>query len=448
MAAALFPQVEFVHNFPALHVAFETAGALIALLAGFLIAGRFLRRARLTELVLVCSFGGLALCELAFATVPLHPGHGSADLPVWAALGGRAFGAVLFALAVFLPGRRLHRPGRALGIGAALVAVTPLLMAAAAVSFAPGLPGPTVAAPGLAGPASGPNAANILLRSELGLAMVYGLAAAGFLRRAERSHDEFDGWLAAAAVLAGTSHLNYFLYPGMYSQLFSLGDVFRFCSCAVLLAGSAREISSYWQALPRATAAAEQRRIAHDLRDGLGEELEYLLRNIDSLDGPAATEMGAHLRRAAERAQLAAHQAISRLAGPRGEPVSSIAGAADDDRRAGARTIRLRLRPRVPYLAGTWPRLREAAHLMNNSDAELIRRMARAQKRIFRILLVKDRCLHGSWASCEPSGGGARPLIVSLPAASLAGSGELRNLNDCSACHESGMNRARVNRSR
>jgi hypothetical protein len=226
--------------------------------------------------------------------------------------------------------------------------------------------------------------------------MIYGLAAAGFLRRAERSHDEFDGWLAAAAVLAGASHLNYFLYPAVYSQVFSLGDVFRFCSCAVLLAGSAREISSYWQALPRAAAAEEQRRIAHDLRDGLGEELEYLLRNIDSLDGPAATEMGAQLRRAAERAQHAAHRAIGRLAGPWSEPVGSMAGGANADRRAGVKTIRLRLRPRVLYLAGTWPRLRETAHFMNDPDAELIRRMAAVANRIFRILLVKRNCLCGS----------------------------------------------------
>lgn len=381
LVAALFPQLEFVHSLPALHVAFETAGALIALLAGVLIAGRFLRRSRLTELVLSCSLGVLALSELAFATVPVSPGHGSADLPVWAALSGRVFSAVLFALAVFLPGRRLRRPGLALGMGAALVAVTPLLVAGAAASFAPRLPGVTVAASGLAIPVrgSGLSADGVLLRSDLGLAMIYGLAAAGFLRRAERSHDEFDGWLATAAVLAGASHLNYFLYPGAYSQLFSLGDVFRLCSCAVLLAGSAREISSYWQALPQAAAAEERRRIARDLSDGLGEELAYLLRNLDSLDGPAATEMGAHLRRAAERAQLAAHQAISRLTGPRSGPVGVI-GAGNAGRGGGssftadggkARALRLRLRPRVLYLAGTWPRRRGAAHSMNDPADEL-----------------------------------------------------------------------------
>jgi signal transduction histidine kinase len=376
LAAALFPQLELVHWVPALHVAFETSGALIALLAGLLIAGRFLRRGYLTELTLVCSLGGLAVSELAFATVPVGTGHGS--LSVWAALGGQAFGAVLFTLAMFLPGRRLSRPGLALGMGAALVAVTPLLIALGAVAFAPRLPGASVAASaGLA---------------ELGLALIYGLAAAGFLRRAERSHDEFDGWLAVAALLAGASHLNYFLYPGMYSQLISLGDVFRLCSYAVLLAGSAREISSYWQALPQAAALEERRRIARDLDDSLGRELAYLLRNLDSLDGTAATESGAPLRRAAERAQLAAQQAVSRLAGTRSGPEGGAIAAGNAGGwgwpgftayggKAKALRLRPRLRPRprprVLFLAGTRPRRRGTGGAANYPDAGLIHRVDR-----------------------------------------------------------------------
>lgn len=368
LAAALFPELEVIRRLPALHVSFETAGALIALLAALLIVGRFLRRERVTELTLVCSLGVLAVSELAFATVPVGSGHGSLDLSVWAALGGRVIGAVLFALAVFLPDRRLRRPGFALGGGAVLVAVTPLLIAGAAVSFAPGLPAVSVSATGLTVPAgSGPSAGTILLRSDLAVMMIYGLAAAGFLRRAERSGDEFSGWLAAAAVLAGFSHLNYLLYPGIHGQLVSLGDVFRLGSYVVLLAGSAREISSYWQALPEVAALQERRRIARDLQDGLTGELAYLLRNLDTLDGSVETETGAQLRQAAERAQLAARMAISRLAPAGSEAVNdTIAGPV-----AGRRWLP-RFRPIGPHLAGVRWRSRGVEPVTNLPDGELL----------------------------------------------------------------------------
>jgi signal transduction histidine kinase len=365
LLAALFPQLEFFYRVPALHVAFETAGALIALLAGLLIAVRFLRRARPGELALACSLGALALSELAFATVPARPGNGSPDLSVWAALGGRALGAVLFALAVFMPGRRLRRPGFDLAMGAGVVAMTPLLIAGAAVAFASRLPDVPVAPTGLSLPAQPDlHADAVLLRSELALTMIYSLAAAGFLRRAEREHDELSGWLAVAAVLAAASHLNYFLYPS--SQLVSLSDVFRLCSYAVLLAGSAREISSYWRALPEAAALEERRRIARDLQDGLTWELAYLLRSLDSLDGTVGTETGAHLRAAAERAQLAARLAINRLACTRTEPVNVPVARAT----AGGRRRR---RPRVLHVVGARPRARGGGHAVNYPDGELPR---------------------------------------------------------------------------
>lgn len=358
LAAALFPQTEFVYHVPALHVAFETAGALIALLAALLIAGRFLRRARLPELTLACSLGGLALCELAFATVPAGPGGASQNLSVWAALAGRTVGAALFLIAVFVPARRLRHRGLALAAGTVAVAMTPLLIAGAAVWLAPRLPAVHVTATGLAVSARpGLDAETLLLRPELGLTMVYALAAAGLLRRAERSRDEFSGWLAAAAVLAAASHLNYFLYPSMYTQLVSLGDVFRLSSYAVLLAGSAREISSYWQALPE-KALQERWRVARDLQDWLAPELTYLLRNLGSLNGAVDTEVAAQLRSAAERAQLEARLAITRLAGVGdGHVTVSVARSAEPVR------LRVRAALHIRHPLGPRPRRRDAAGL-------------------------------------------------------------------------------------
>ena len=52
LTAALVPKLNFADRLPAPHVAVETAAPLIALLAAFLVFGRFLRRGRLTELAL------------------------------------------------------------------------------------------------------------------------------------------------------------------------------------------------------------------------------------------------------------------------------------------------------------------------------------------------------------------------------------------------------------
>jgi signal transduction histidine kinase len=334
VAVALLPQLDFAYRMPALYVAFETAAPLVALLAGLVVFGRFLRRAQLIDLALACSLGALALSELAFVTLPVLVGHVSQDLSVWAALGGRGVGAVLFALAAFLSRPRLRRPVKAAAASGTTVATTVLLIGVLAAVFAARWPTvPVVGTEPAAGhlPAVVPglsgrpdlHVAPGLLAAEIAVVVIYGLAAAGFLRRAQRSRDRFWGWLAVAAVLAAASHVNYVLYPGQYSPFVSLGDLFRLSFYAVVLAGSAREIWSYWRALSEVAVLEERRRIARDLHDGLAQELAYLVRNLESVDGPADRDMTARLHRTAERAQLEARLAISTLAAPRRQPVTT-----------------------------------------------------------------------------------------------------------------------------
>jgi len=322
LTAALVPKLDFADRLPAPHVAVETAASLIALLAAFLGFRRFLRRGRLTELALTCSLAALALSELAFVTVPVLAQHGSPDLSVWAALGGRAFGAALFAVAAFVPGRRLRRPWSALAVGAMAVLMVLLLIAFLAISFAARFPRLPVAV-AAQGPSVWPGlrAIAMLPLSELIVAAIYVLAAAGFVRLAQRYRDEFFGWLATAAVFAAASHVNYFLYVSWLSQFISIGDVFRLCFYVVLLAGCAREIWSYWRALSEAEVLEERRRIARDLHDGLAQELAYLLRNLKSLNGTVDAEAKARLMHTAERAQIEARLAVNTLGASRKQPV-------------------------------------------------------------------------------------------------------------------------------
>jgi signal transduction histidine kinase len=262
--------------------------------------------------------------NLFFLTVPALAGVVPPGLVIWGALAGSSLAAALFTLAAFVPRRRLRRPGLILAAGAAGVAAA-VLATALATELIERLPSEAAAPASSRSPAppdlQGRPAVLVLL---VLIALLYGVAAVGFFRRSRRAGDEFLGWLAIAAVLAAASHVNYLLYPSRVH----VGDVFRLCFYVVLLAGSMREIWSYWQALPEAAVAEERRRIARDLHDGLAQELVYLRRNLDSLDGEASGDTLTRLRRAVERAQFESRRAVGTLAAPAGQAIeTALAGA-------------------------------------------------------------------------------------------------------------------------
>jgi len=324
VAAALLPGVSFASRVTSLRAVAAVVPAILALVAGILVLGRLRRIARLNELALMCSLGMLALSGLAFVAVPLFLHRFWPDMSVWAALAGSIVGAGLFALAAFASRRRLRHPGLALACGAAVVTTTLLLIAVLAAAFAARLPAVPVATTAHGPPAApDPRIQTILRTAQLIAAASYGIAAAGFLRRSKQCHDELSCWLAISAVLAAAAHLNYFLHPALYVYFVSVGDVFLLCFYAVLLGGSARESWSYWRSVPEAAALAERRRIARDLHDGPAQELAYLMRNIDSLNGAVDKETKAYMRRAAERAELDIRLAIDAITAPRSKSVNA-----------------------------------------------------------------------------------------------------------------------------
>ena len=324
VAVALFPWPGFASRLPSLHVALDTALPLFALAASLLVICRLRRCARMDELTLGCSLGVLAVSEFAFVTVPLLLQRFWPELSVWAALEGSALGAVLFALAAYAPHRRLRRPGLALAACGAAATTTLLVIAALAVALASRLPRATFAAPLHSAPA-GPSLRSgaALAALEITVAAIYGLAAAGFVRRSEQFNNDYFGWLAISAVLASAAHVNYFLHPALYLRFVSVGDVFLLCFYVVLLAGPGREAWSRWRAAPQAAVLEERRRIARDLHDGAAQELAYLVRNLDALNGTVDTETKAHLRRAAKRAELDIRLAIDEIAAPRSQSVNA-----------------------------------------------------------------------------------------------------------------------------
>jgi signal transduction histidine kinase len=314
---ATFPQLQFTYYGASAHVALETAASLIALLAGFLVFGRLRRRGSLNDMLLACALAVLVLLNLCLLTMPVLAGLVSTTVIVWILLIGRSLCSVLFALSVFVPRRRVLRPGPVLAAsvtgGAAVVLLAAALLNGLAEPLAHRLADQlTIGWPTRPGFGGHP----ALLSLQLATTALYATAAIGFFRRARRNGDEFFGWLAIAGILAALSHLNYALYPSLYSSLIHVGDIFRLCFYTTLLAASMREISSYWHALSEVAVGRERKRIARDLHDGLAQELACLARNLDSLDGERGQETLSRMRGAVHRAQLESRRVVSTLAEP------------------------------------------------------------------------------------------------------------------------------------
>jgi signal transduction histidine kinase len=326
---AMLPDLHLFYQREDAGLVLETCGSLIAVMAAFLVYGRLLRRTYLDELLLASSLAVLALSNLFFVSVPLAAGWAPDDLTMLAAPFARSLGTVLFALAAFVPHRRLWRTGRILPLTGAAV-LTTLGLAAIFVhtfierwreKYASALLPRSLEEPAI-------HSHPVLLIFELLVALLCVLAAVGFLRRSRLFGDEFLGWLAVAAILAAASHVNYSLFPSLYSEnVLYTGDAFRLAFYLALLIGCLREIWSYWNQLSEAAVLHERRRIACDLHDGLAQELAYISRNLDRISrrpgadrAPAADPLR-RLRLAVERAQHESRRAISALAPARDQAV-------------------------------------------------------------------------------------------------------------------------------
>lgn len=307
----------FAYRQPSLHVALEMAESLIALLATLLVFARLRRGACLDGLALAAALGVLVLVNVLFITLPSLVEPLPHDLTVSATLSGRSLGASLLAVAAFAPLRRPRWPSLTAVAGAAGATIAPL-MAATAVSVFTWYLLQTFAAAAPLGwwPRLPVQPHSALRAAQIAAAVMYGVAAAGFARRAQRLGHAFDNWLATGAVFAAGAQVNYSLYPPPYIEWVKIGDAFYLFCYAVILAGSTHEIWSYWRTQSEAAVLEERQRIACDLHDGLAQELAYLARNLDSLRGEVDQHTLCRLRWATERAQREARRAVNALATP------------------------------------------------------------------------------------------------------------------------------------
>jgi signal transduction histidine kinase len=318
---SILPITRFAYRSDEAHVAIETAAFLVPALAAILFVGRTLRAYSRTDLLLAAALVLIAATNLFFSLIPAMAEEQPGPFATWAPVVGRLLGAAGFAAAALVADSALRNPRRALIRTFLGVAGLVVLIALVSALFADNLPRgvdphlspETSSRPRIVGH-------EVVLGVQIIALVLYGVAALGFLLRAERERDGLLLWVSISATLSAIARFNYFLFPSLYSEWVYVGDILRLAAYIALLIGVSRELLTYQRRAADAAVFEERRRLARELHDGLAQELAFLRSEGSRLSGtsdPAVMRMAT----AAERALGEARMAISALTTPIGEPL-------------------------------------------------------------------------------------------------------------------------------
>jgi len=211
--------VSFAYRSPSLHVAVETAAALISLLAAQLIYGRFRHSLDRRDLLLTAALVLFAGSNLLFSAVPAIADAGPDSFSTWAPACSTVVAAALLAAGAFTAPRAVRRPRAAIRHALVLCAI-----GLGVIGLGTALAGdwlPQAIAPDLS-PEAGtrPRIVGdpVLLGLQIVVMGLFAAAAVGFGRAAELTRDPLKLWFAVGATLGAFARLNYFLFPSRYSE--------------------------------------------------------------------------------------------------------------------------------------------------------------------------------------------------------------------------------------
>lgn len=292
------------------HVALATAEAVIGLLVVGLLYGRFLRSRTLPYLLVAVGVAMLAGANVVAVVGAVANADPESVLNTWLPVMARLAGVAIIAAGAASRSRRFLTPERAVPVASVLGACSLAAIALATVALESRLPAAvdvqratTTSSPRIDGHPA-------VLAMQLTSGLLFALTAAAFARRARAEKDELFSWFSAGTALAAIAGLNYLLVPSLYTDYVYSGDVFRFLSYTLYLAGGVRELTSYWRANANAAVSDERRRVARNLHDGLAQELAFISTQARLLPQNLPTEQ---LVSAADRALDESRAAIELL---------------------------------------------------------------------------------------------------------------------------------------
>ncbi len=315
--------VSFAYRSPELHVAVETAAALISLLAAQLVYGRFRRSLDRKDLLLTSALVLFAGSNLFFSAIPALADAGSSTFATWAPSLSGTLAAAAIAAAAFIAPRAVRRPAEAvrralllclIALGA-IALFTVLARGWLPEAIAPDLSPDAGTRPRIVGDP-------FVLGLQIVVMVLFAAAAVGFTRAAELSRDPLILWFAIGTALAAFARLNYFLFPSRYSEYFYTGDVLRLGFFVALFVGGAYEIRAAQRELERSAVLSERRRLAREIHDGMAQDLAFIVQQADALGGRnGESQPMADIATAARRALDESREAIAALVRPTDEPL-------------------------------------------------------------------------------------------------------------------------------
>jgi signal transduction histidine kinase len=313
-----------------LHAAKETAAALVLLLVGALLIGRFRRTGRLLDLLALAGVVVLAGKNLIFSVLTAILTETSGGLTTWRTTGAGMLGAALLAASAFAPERILHDRRRAIIVtaGACLAALGILLILADLFE----LPAAFTDEPETRAELLRLSQNTELLIADAGATALFLIAGVAFARRSEAEDDEFQLWLGVGSTIMGIAYLNYSLFPSSYTDFLYVGDIFRITAVIAWGIGTVRVIATSQAAEAKAAVLEERRRVAREIHDGVAQELAFISTHMHGLAQRVdEDETTSQIMDSVQRALDETRDAISALSRPVMEPVNvALARTADE----------------------------------------------------------------------------------------------------------------------
>ncbi len=253
--------------------AIETAITLSAMVSAVLLYIQFRRTRRTKDLFLLAALTTVSLADFAFNALPAVAGYQIGVHGVGARMAAYLIATSAFTAAAFTPrDRRVERNGRRMAGFAGLAALV-VLVAGELLEhvFATGR-GSTLQDyhPAL---------------NEAALISAIGLTFAGWMFTAHRrADDEHGSLLGAAAFLLAGAALQRLVLPLTRSDWVTPADLMRLAAYAILLLTALRLSAGTRREIAAEALVAERTKIAHDLHDGLAQDLALIAAHSGRLE--------------------------------------------------------------------------------------------------------------------------------------------------------------------